>query len=51
MLPRNSCVIPQCRDLDQHYRRAIAANPRNAFILREFPAYIASYEKYVSLTP
>jgi hypothetical protein len=36
-----------CRDLDEHYRRAIAANPRNAFILREFPPYIASYDKYV----
>jgi hypothetical protein len=32
-------------EVEQFYRRAIAANPRHAFILREFPAYVDAYEK------
>jgi hypothetical protein len=48
MLSLPVATIGQCQDpsvLEAHYRRAIAANPRNAFILREFPAYVALYEQ------
>jgi hypothetical protein len=50
MIDVSHLSLSRPRDLDEHYRRAIAANPRNAFILREFPAYIASYEKYVGVS-
>ena len=40
-----------CRDLEEFYRRAIAANPRYAYILREFPAFVPAYEKCATAFP
>ena len=46
---RTSCCSHDgsCRNFVRHYRRAIAADPANALILRTVPCYAAIFEQYV----
>ena len=54
LFPQPLCFMPQlfatvCRsNFVRHYRRAVAADPANALILRTIPCYADIFEQYAT---